>query len=385
MSPEAAMRFALAQARRALGRSFPNPPVGAVVFRGDRVLGRGHTRPAGGSHAEVVALGSALRRFGASGVRGASMAVTLEPCCHEGRTGPCAALLVQAGLRRVLLGHIDPHPDVAGRGLRRLRRAGIEVGVGVLEAECRAQHRGFLSVCERGRPFVTLKLASSLDGRIATSRGESRWITGEAARAAVHRLRARVDAIVVGSGTALADDPELTARRGASVTHRPVRVLVDSQLRVPATARLYRGEGQQTWVLCTRGAPAARRRALAATGARLLEVPLRERRLDLRRAMAKLARAGLTQVLVEGGGELAAALLREGLVDELHWFLSNKLLGGDGRPALGRLGIRALADSYELEEVRVRHVGDDLHVQGAVRRGAGRRRPRVRTEQRKRG
>lgn len=384
MSPEDAMRLALAQARRALGRSFPNPPVGAVVFRGDRVLGRGHTRPAGGPHAEVVALDGARRRFGAGGVRGASMAVTLEPCCHMGRTGPCAALLVQAGLRRVLLGHIDPHPAVAGRGLRLLRRAGIEVRVGVLEAECRAQHRGFLSVCERGRPFVTLKLASSLDGRIATSAGESRWITGEAARAAVHRLRARVDAIAVGSGTALADDPELTARRGARVTHRPVRVLVDSQLRVPPTARLYRGERQQTWVLCTPGAPAARRRPLAATGARLFEVPPRERHLDLRRAMAKLARAGLTQVLVEGGGELAAALLCEGLVDEVHWFLSNKLLGGDGRPALGQLGIRALADSYELQDVRVRRVGDDLHIWGAVRRRAGRRRPGARAKQRKR-
>jgi diaminohydroxyphosphoribosylaminopyrimidine deaminase/5-amino-6-(5-phosphoribosylamino)uracil reductase len=359
--------------------------VGAVVLRGDRVLGRGHTRPAGGPHAEVVALDSALRRFGARGVRGASMAVTLEPCCHEGRTGPCAALLAQSGLRRVLVGHIDPHPAVAGRGLRRLRRAGIEVRVGVLDAECRAQHRGFLSVCERGRPFVTLKLASSLDGRIATSEGESRWITGEAARAAVHRLRARIDAIAVGSGTALADDPELTARRGASVTHRPVRVLVDSQLRVPASARLYRGEGQQTWVLCARGAPAARRRALAATGARLLEVPLRGRRLDLRRAMVKLARTGLTQVLVEGGGELAAALLREGLVDELHWFLSNRLLGGDGRPALGPLEVRALAESYQLEDLRVRRAGDDLHIQGSVRRGVGRRRRGARREQRKRG
>jgi diaminohydroxyphosphoribosylaminopyrimidine deaminase/5-amino-6-(5-phosphoribosylamino)uracil reductase len=385
MSPEAAMRLALAQARRALGRSFPNPAVGAVVFRGDRVLGRGHSRPAGGPHAEVVALRSAVRRFGARHVRGASMAVTLEPCCHVGRTGPCATLLARAGLRRVLIGHIDPHPTVAGRGVRLLRRAGIDVRVGVLAAACRAQHRGFLSVCERGRPFVTLKLASSLDGRIATAGGQSRWITGEVARSVAHRLRARVDAIAVGSGTALADDPELTARRGGRVAHRPVRVLVDSKLRVPTTAKLYRGEPQRTWVLCARDAAAARRRAVAATGARLIDVPARNRHLDLRRAMAKLARGGLTHVLVEGGGELAAALLREGLVDELHWFVSYKLLGAEGRPAVGPLELRALADGCELEDVSVRRVGGDLHIQGAVRSPAGRRRRRASREKRTHG
>ena len=191
MTPEAAMRQALACAKRARGRSFPNPPVGAVVFRGDRVLGRGATRNVGGPHAEVVAIRGALRRHGASGVRGASIAVTLEPCNHHGRTAPCSELLVEAGLSRVLVGHVDPHPTVSGRGLARLRRAGLEVTLGVLEAECRAQHRGFLSVCARGRPFVALKLASSLDGRIATASGESRWITGEAARSLVHRLRAQ--------------------------------------------------------------------------------------------------------------------------------------------------------------------------------------------------
>ena len=254
MTPEAAMRLALAQARRARGRSFPNPPVGAVVYRGDRVLGRGYTRPVGGPHAEVVAIERALRRHGARAVRGASLAVTLEPCCHVGRTAPCAELVVQAGLRRVVVGHIDPHRLVAGRGVRRLRREGAQVRVGVLEAECREQHRGFLSVCERGRPFVILKLASSLDGRIATASGESRWITGPEARAAVHRLRERVDAVMVGSGTALADDPELTARRAGRLVHAPVRVLVDSGLRVPPAAKLHRGEAGRSWVLCARRA-----------------------------------------------------------------------------------------------------------------------------------
>ncbi len=221
MNPEEAMRLALAQARRASGRTFPNPPVGAVVFRGDRVLGRGYTRPVGGPHAEVVAIERALRRHGAKAVRGSAMAVTLEPCCHVGRTAPCTEVVARAGLRRVFVGHRDPHRTVAGRGVRKLRGAGIDVHVGVLEAACRAQHRGFLSVCQRGRPFVMLKLASSLDGRIATASGESRWITGAESRAAVHRLRARVDGIVVGSETALADDPELSARRGPRTAQHP--------------------------------------------------------------------------------------------------------------------------------------------------------------------
>jgi diaminohydroxyphosphoribosylaminopyrimidine deaminase/5-amino-6-(5-phosphoribosylamino)uracil reductase len=371
MTPEAAMRLALASARRARGRSFPNPPVGAVVFRGDRVLGSGATRSVGGPHAEVVAVRRALRRHGARAVRGASIAVTLEPCDHHGRTAPCTALLLEAGLRRVFVGHVDPHPDVSGRGLARLRRAGLEVRVGVLERECREQHRGFLSVCGRGRPFVSLKLASSLDGRIATARGESRWISGPAARAAVHRLRASADAVLVGSGTALADDPELTVRRGARVLRRPLRVLVDSGLRVPAQAKLYRGGGRGTWVLCSARAAEAKRRRIEATGARLIFVAGRGGHLDLRRALRELARAGLTEILVEGGGELAAALLRGGLVDEVHWFVSARLLGGEGRPALGALPRRPHARAPRLSGLAVRRIGDDVWLRGRLGEGAG--------------
>jgi diaminohydroxyphosphoribosylaminopyrimidine deaminase/5-amino-6-(5-phosphoribosylamino)uracil reductase len=358
------MRLALAQARRARGRSFPNPAVGAVVYRGDRVLGRGHTRPVGGPHAEVVAIERALARHGARALRGASLAVTLEPCSHVGRTAPCSERIASMGLRRVAVGHVDPHRLVAGRGVRRLRRAGVEVRVGVLEPECREQHRGFLSLVQRGRPFVILKLASSLDGRIATAKGESRWITGTEARAAVHRLRERVDAVLVGAATALADDPELTARRRGRVVHRPVRVVVDSKLRVPARARLYRGGNAGAWALCGPGAPATRRRALEVRGVRLLTVPARRGGLDLRAGLRRLGRAGLTEILVEGGGRLAASLLRAGLVDELHWFTAPRLLGGDGRPALGALGIGALARAPELAELRVRRVGSDLHLVG---------------------
>jgi diaminohydroxyphosphoribosylaminopyrimidine deaminase/5-amino-6-(5-phosphoribosylamino)uracil reductase len=380
MMPEAAMRIALSAARRATGRTHPNPPVGAVVFRGDRVLGRGSTRPIGGAHAEIVALKRAERRFGAKSVRGASMAVTLEPCCRVGRTGPCTDAIIDARVRRVFVGHKDPHVDVAGAGIRALRAAGIAVQIGVLEEACRVQHRGFLSVCATGRPFAMLKLASSLDGRIATASGESHWITSPESRAAVHRLRARVDAIVVGSGTALADDPELTARRGGHIVHRPVRVLMDSKLRVPASAKLYRSDAERTWVLCGPKAAASRQRALQALGARVLEVPVRNGKLDLKRSAARLAREGLTQILVEGGGVLAAALLRARLVDELHWFVAPRLLGGDGRPSLGDLDLKSLMASPWLEG-RVGRRGGDLYLRGLVRyppdRG-GRAKPRRR-------
>jgi diaminohydroxyphosphoribosylaminopyrimidine deaminase/5-amino-6-(5-phosphoribosylamino)uracil reductase len=366
MKAEAAMRLALRAARAVEGRTYPNPPVGAVVFRGERVLGRGATRPVGGAHAEVVALEAAVRRFGEKSLRGAAMAVTLEPCCHVGRTGPCTGAIVDAGLRRVYVGHTDPHPGVAGRGLRRLRRAGVEVAVGVLENECRSQHRGFLTVCDRRRPFVMLKLASSLDGRIALAGGESRWITGPQARAIGHRLRAKSDAILVGSMTAVADDPELVARRGNRVIARPIRVLVDSRLRVPVSAKLYAEGGDRSWVLCGESVAVSRRNAVERTGARVLTVATRDGHIDLKPALARLAREGLTQVLVEGGGELAAALLRGKLVDELHWFVAPRILGGDGRASMGALGLARLVRSPEVE-ARVGRAGRDVYIRGHVR------------------
>jgi diaminohydroxyphosphoribosylaminopyrimidine deaminase/5-amino-6-(5-phosphoribosylamino)uracil reductase len=368
MTPEAAMRLALAQARGALGRVFPNPAVGAVVYRGDRVLGRGRTRPVGGAHAEIVAIDHAVARHGARALRGASMASTLEPCCHVGRTGPCAERIIAAGIGRVQVGIRDPHPAVAGGGLRKLRRAGIEVQTGVLEAACHEQHRGFLSLIERGRPFVVLKLAATLDGRIATRAGESRWITGPKAREAVHRMRARSDAILVGIGTALADDPTLTARRGRRVVHRPVRVIADSRLRLPPDARVVRG-ATPTYVLCASSAGASRRRALERAGAILVDVRRRGTRLDLARGLERLGGFGITELLVEGGGQLAASLLQQGLVDELHWFVAPRLIGGDGRAALGPLGLQHLAGACSIENLRVRRVGPDLHLSGRVRDG----------------
>lgn len=364
------MTLALETARRNMGRTYPNPTVGAVIWKGGKLLARGATRPPGGPHAEVIALAAARRRHGAAALRGAAMAVTLEPCCFEGRTGPCTDEIIGAGLRKVYLGLRDPHERVSGRGIRRLRRAGIQVEEDVRGEACREHHRGFSSLCERGRPFVTLKLAATLDGRIATRTGQSRWITGPVARAWVHRLRARSDALLVGSETALADDPELTARRGERVVARPVRILLDSRLRVPPEAKIFApARGARTLVL-TRSA-ARGRRALEAAGAELINLPGGAGQLDLKAGLAALGDRGLTTLLVESGGGLAAALLRADLVDEIHWIVAPRLIGGDGRPAVASLGVEALRSALELEWLRERRLGDDLHIQARRIRSTG--------------
>ena len=353
------MREAVRLAARARGRTAPNPLVGAIVVRGGRRVAAGHHLRAGRPHAEALA----LERAGAD-TRRATLYVTLEPCAHTGRTPPCVEAVLGAGLRRVVVGMRDPDPRTSGRGLRRLRGAGLEVELGVAEAECRALNEGYLSRVERGRPFTTLKLASSLDGRIATARGESRWITGEASRAFVHRLRARVDALVVGSETVLVDDPELTARRAGRVVHRPTRIVVDSALRTPPGARLLDPEQPEgAWLLSLHGAPAARRRRLERAGARIETVrATRDGRVDLAAAWARLGTLGVNDVLVEGGGELAAALLRAGLVDRAHFLLAPLLIGGDGRAVLGPLGVDRLRRALRPREIGVRRLGGDVLV-----------------------
>lgn len=346
------MRRALALAARARGRQRPNPMVGAVVVsRSGRVLGTGWHRKAGEAHAEVLA----LRALGGKAPAGATLYVTLEPCAHHGKTPPCADAVIASGVRRVVVAMRDPYPLVDGRGLERLRRAGLDVTVGVCEAEARALNAPWLSVVTRGRPLVTLKLALTLDGRIAARGGDARWVTGEAARREAHRMRDRHDAILVGVGTVLADDPALTVR-GLRGGRDPVRVVLDGRLRTPPGARVL-APGPGTLLFCAEDAPGERPEAV-----RLPRGP--DGRLPLAPVLAHLGRAGLLSVLVEGGGEVARSFLEARLVDRVTCFVAPKLVGGDGVPALGPLGITRMADALALADVAVRRLGDDVMVTG---------------------
>ncbi len=353
------MRKALGLAARARGRTAPNPLVGAVLVKDDRLIASGHHRAAGALHAEAVA----LQRAGAA-ARGSTLYVTLEPCTHQGRTPPCIDAVLGAQLSRVVVGMRDPDPRVAGRGLRKLRAAGIDVAVGVEDEACRELNCGYLSRVKHKRPFTRLKLAATLDGRIATRSGDSRWISGESALRFVHRLRNATDTIVVGSNTVLADDPALTARRGTRVVHRPRVAVVDSKLRVPTAAKMIIEAEAAPWVLTTRGTKPRKRRALEAAGAELIDVKRKGDHLDLRAAWARLAELGVNDLLVEGGGGLAAALLKQKLVDRFYLILAPKLIGADGLPMMGPLGIERLRDALTFERFETRKLGQDLLLFG---------------------
>ena len=350
------MRAALALARRGLGNVWPNPAVGCVLVKDGRVVSRGWTQPGGRPHAET----EALARAGAAAL-GATAYVTLEPCCHWGKTPPCAEALIAAGVKRVVAAVQDPNP-IAGGGLTRLRKAGIAVELGTEAAEAAEINAGFFQRVRLGRPLVTLKLATSLDGRIATANGTSRWITGSPARERAHLLRATHDAIMVGTGTAIADDPELTCRLPGLAQRSPVRIVLDRQLRMPRAARMFAEAGRiPTWVLTLASGDRARQQALRDAGVTVIEAPPDEAgRIDLTAALGHLGERGLTRLLVEGGGHLAAALLRLGLVDRLAWFHAPLLLGGDAIQAIAALGLDAVADAPRFDRLSTEPVSDDV-------------------------
>jgi diaminohydroxyphosphoribosylaminopyrimidine deaminase/5-amino-6-(5-phosphoribosylamino)uracil reductase len=348
------MARALRLAARGLHTTDPNPRVGCVVAVGDEVVGEGFHERAGGPHAEVVALAAAGAR-----ARGATAYVTLEPCSHHGRTPPCADALAAAGVARVVYAAGDPDPRVNGGGAARLRDAGIEVASGVLERSARDLNAGFFSRIERGRPWVRLKLACSLDGRTALAGGESRWITSDAARADVQRLRARAAAILTGVGTVLADDPRLDVRLDGA-TRQPLRVILDPRLETPATARILRPPGEALVLACEAGRPDAG--PLQAAGARVETLPGASAALDLEAALARLAALEINEVHAECGATLAGALLAAGLVDELVVYLAPVLLGEESRP-LALLGpIASMHERLRLEIVSERRVGPDLRL-----------------------
>ena len=355
MSDEDHMSHALRLAARGIGSTWPNPSVGCIIVKDGLVLGRGTTQPGGRPHAERVALAQA-----GAAARGATAYVTLEPCAHHGQTPPCAAALIEAGIARTVTALTDPDPRVAGRGHAMLRTAGIAVTEGILAEEARRITAGFLKRFTQGLPFVTLKLAATLDGRIATASGESRWITGPQARAHVHMLRMTHDAVLVGSGTARADDPDLTVR-GLGASRQPLRIVIDSRLSHSPASRLGRtARDHPVWLLHGSGAPAGARKDWAGTGARLIDCAENAGHLDLQAAFRRLAEEGLTRILCEGGGTLAARLVAGRLVDDLALYSAGCLIGADGTPALGPLGLAALKDAPRPTLTETRTLGPDL-------------------------
>ncbi len=348
------MRVALREAAKGLGRTSPNPAVGAVLVRGGRVLACGHHARAGGPHAEVVALRAAGAR-----ARGADLYTTLEPCDHYGRTPPCSVALLEAGVRRVFVGSADPNPLVMGRGIARLRGEGVEVVEGVLRRQCDALNAHWFRYIRDKRPYVTLKAAVTLDGRMATRTGDARWVSGEAARLWVHRLRDRVDAVLVGAGTARSDDPALTARlpRGG---RDPVRVVLDTDLSLPSGLKMFRERSPAPTIV----AHASSRTRRLGPNVELLRCRRGKGGVDLRDLLAKLAGRGITHLLVEGGSRVHARFLEEALVDRVAVFVAPKLAGSDGVPLFAGRGPSLMADALRLEEVEVERIGEDVLVVG---------------------
>lgn len=351
------MRAALTLARRGLGTVWPNPTVGCVLVKDGEVAGRGWTQPGGRPHGETEALARAGAR-----AKGATAYVSLEPCCHHGKTPPCADALIAAGIARAVVTVEDPDPRVAGRGIARLREAGITVDLGLHAEEASEINAGFFTRLVKGRPLVTLKLATTLDGKIATATGESRWITGEPARNRAHLLRATHDAVMVGVATVVTDDPLLTCRLPGLEGRSPVRIIVDGGLRVPLTAKLIaEARDVPTWIIHRPGVDPARLQAIRDCGVEPIEAPIsKSAEMNLTVAFTELGKRGLTRVLVEGGSRLAGGLLEADLVDRLAWFQAPSLLGGDALPAVEAFGVTALASAPRFRRLALEELGADL-------------------------
>ena len=355
------MEMALALARKGAGRTSPNPLVGAVLVRGGKIAGAGYHRRAGDDHAEIVALRRAGKR-----ARGATLYLNLEPCSHHGRTPPCALSLIRAGVRRVVVGMVDPNPLVSGKGIRKLRQARIRVDVGLLERECRRLNEAFSKHITRQLPFIILKLAASLDGRIAASTGDSRWVTGSVSRQYVHRLRNQVDAVLIGAGTVLADDPRLTCRlRGG---RDPWRVVLDGRLRIPLKTRLLRRrDPEKTIIITGTRAPAGKIKTIRRTGATVWQLPLRAGRIPFTAVLKRLGKMGLNSVMIEGGATTASWALKEGVVDKVMFFYAPKLIGGEGRGIIGPLGIKKMTQVTKIKDIEIKRLGADFLVSGYLK------------------
>jgi diaminohydroxyphosphoribosylaminopyrimidine deaminase/5-amino-6-(5-phosphoribosylamino)uracil reductase len=360
------MRQALALARLAQGQVSPNPAVGAVIVRDGEIVGQGYTQPPGSDHAEIVALKHAGEK-----ARGGVMYVTLEPCCHYGRTPPCTEALIAAGISEVHMAMIDPNPKVSGRGEEALQKEGIKTHVGEHEEEARTINEAYIKYIRTGIPFITAKFASSLDGKIATRTGDSRWISGGESRKYVHYLRYTSDAVMAGANTIIADDPLLTCRyggTGGAVKNRQIRVIIDGLGRTPPTARIFSEPGK---VLIAIGetVSSATKNALARAGAELIEFPARGGKIQMAAILEVLGKREITSVMVEGGGLLLGSLFDDGLVDKVVAFIAPMIIGGSRAIlSVSGEGVESVADAPRLERVDVEKFGDDVMVSGYVKK-----------------
>ncbi len=352
------MREALALAREMLGLTSPNPAVGCLIVRDGRVVGRGATARGGRPHAETQALAEAGEH-----ARGATAIVSFEPCAHQGQTPPCARALIEAGIARVVIGCTDPYPAVRGRGIAMLRRAGIETVVGVLEQDCRRLNEGFIMRVTRGRPFALLKLAMTLDGRIAAANGDSHWVSSPASRRLVHQWRRECDAVIVGAGTVIADNPRLTCRLPGG--RDPLRVVVDSRLRCPPEQRVFRQRSAAPTLLATAAEHVRRAQRRYGERTTIVGLPRSSRGLDLKRLMRELARRGVCRVMFEGGAHLAASALAAGIIDRVAFFLAPKILGS-GMPAVDGLSAATMRRALPVAATTAQAVGDDWLIQGDI-------------------
>ncbi|MBT6600064.1 MAG: bifunctional diaminohydroxyphosphoribosylaminopyrimidine deaminase/5-amino-6-(5-phosphoribosylamino)uracil reductase RibD [Nitrospina sp.] len=357
------MNLALDLARKSEGQTNPNPLVGAVIVKSGKVVAKGYHEKAGLPHAEAIALNKAGTK-----ARGADLYVNLEPCCHHGRTPPCTEAIISAGIKRVILGIRDPNRLVNGRGIRFLRKQGVEVVIGVLRRDCHKINEHFIKYITTGRPWVILKSAASLDGKIATRTGDSKWITGSKARAYAHRLRSRVDAILVGAETVRMDDPQLTVRPKKKGMRNPVRIIVSGKGSISTSAKIFNNAHKERVIYVANASlPLVRKKKLQKIGVEVLLVKYRKKKVDLPLLMDALGKMKITSIMIEGGSEISGNALKEKLVDKLIYFLAPKIIGGKNAPGpVGGQGISRIEDFIEVKEISIEKLGNDFVIEGNI-------------------
>ena len=354
------MARAYALAEKAIGRTSPNPMVGAVIVKDGKIIGEGYHKKADMPHAEVEAMNSVVDK---SMLKGATLYTLLEPCCHYGRTGPCTKVIIEAGFGRVVASAQDPNPKVNGKGFEELRKAGIKTECGIMERETRKLNEAFIKYVTTKRAFVILKAAMTLDGKIATTTGMSKWISSEESRRYVHELRNRVDAVIVGINTVLYDNPRLTCRINGGKD--PLRIILDSKLRIPIDSRIL--ADKNALIATTTQCDREKKRALEEKGIGVIMVGKNGSRVDLKELMYEMVLRGITHIMIEGGSEVSAAALKEGIVDKLIYFISPKIVGGrDAKTPLGGEGIKNMDQAINLRDVEIRKIGNDIIVEGYI-------------------